>query len=130
MLAANAGTYEDEYISLHIRCNQCYRPQVRCIPRDANDLFLVLACDGVWDVMTSQSAAEYINKSVSDNGFANVPTSEKLTMTCYGLLLECLKRGSEDNMTALVIPTYPNANAVNLSERQCLDNSQVRRQLW
>ena len=103
---------------------------MRCIPRDANDLFLVLACDGVWDVMTSQSAAEYISKSVLDNGFANAPTSEKLTMTCYGLLLECLKRGSEDNMTALVIPTNPNASTMNLSKRQCLDNSQVRRQLW
>ena len=114
----------------HIPWNECHRPQVRCIPREANDFFLVLACDGVWDVMTSQSVAEHISKSVLENGFASAPTSEKLTMTCYSLLLECLKRGSEDNMTALVIPTNQNASNMHLSKRQHLENSQVRRQLW
>ena len=89
----------------------------------------MLACDGVWDVMTSQSAAEYIGQSVLESDF--VVTSDKLTMVCYDLLLECLKRGSEDNMTVLIIPANADATRASKSMGQKEANtSKVRRQLW
>ena len=88
-----------------------------------------MACDGVWDVMTSQSAAEYIGQSVLESGF--VSTSDKLTMVCYDLLLECLKRGSEDNMTVLIIPTNADVTSkAKIEDAKEAKDSQVRRQLW
>ena len=102
---------------------------MRCIPRTSDDQFLVLACDGVWDVMTSQAAAEYIGQSVLESDF--VATSDKLTMVGYDLLLECLKRGSEDNMTVLIIPANADAiRATKSMDGKEVKASKVRRQLW
>jgi len=38
----------------------CSTPDVRILPRGASDEFLVLACDGVWDVLSSQKVVDLI----------------------------------------------------------------------
>ena len=36
-------------------------PEVRIVPRQANDEFIVLACDGIWDCMTSEDCVWYMH---------------------------------------------------------------------
>lgn len=33
-------------------------PEVRSVARQANDDFIILACDGIWDCLTSEQCAE------------------------------------------------------------------------
>uniref|UniRef100_A0A7S2U5T7 protein-serine/threonine phosphatase n=2 Tax=Attheya septentrionalis TaxID=420275 RepID=A0A7S2U5T7_9STRA len=72
-------------------------PDIIVNSRDATlDEFIVLACDGIWDVATNQecvkSVADIFNEGESDLGLI----SEEV-------LDECLIRGSKDNMTTLVV---------------------------
>ena len=33
-------------------------PEVRSVARQANDDFIILACDGIWDCLTSEQCAD------------------------------------------------------------------------
>lgn len=59
---------------------------------EAND-YLILACDGVWDVVTDEEAVEIVRKE----DHPNCLTKAKV------LLLEAKKKGSTDNLTVMVI---------------------------
>jgi protein phosphatase 2C family protein 2/3 len=59
------------------------------------DEMLILACDGIWDVLTSQQAVTLVRSHLL-RGFS--PTE------CADMLVgEALRRGSEDNCSAIVI---------------------------
>ena len=61
--------------------------------------FLVLACDGVWDVMTNIAVVDFLRREL-----AGQETSEDaLDQACHKLLLECLRLESEDNMTVVLL---------------------------
>jgi protein phosphatase 1L len=65
----------------------------RHIQRD--DEFLVLATDGVWDVLSSQDSCDIV-KSVLSAGGSPADAARKLTNAAY-------ERGSMDNITSLVV---------------------------
>lgn len=73
---------------------------ITCFPdifvkiRESSDDYLILACDGLWDVMTSQEAIEYLR------GAEKVCTSLK-ELTSY-IVDESLYRGSKDNISVIV----------------------------
>ncbi|TKW05256.1 hypothetical protein SEVIR_7G164300v4 [Setaria viridis] len=71
-------------------------PEVRTehITHDAQ--FLILACDGIWDCMTSQQAVDYVRIYLAANA--------GLTFICESLLDHCvaLPRG-RDNMTVMLV---------------------------
>lgn len=76
-------------------------PEIVYLPRDYNqEAFIILACDGVWDVMTNQEAVELIAKCLFKD-------KQSPAQACDALLAECLERGSEDNMSAMVIKLNP-----------------------
>lgn len=55
----------------------------RCFDRDA---FLVLACDGIWDVMTSQDVVDFMGRSLGYTGKMFVlcrPTEYRLIGTIF-----------------------------------------------
>ena len=58
--------------------------------------FLVLACDGIWDVMSNEEAAKYVLDTVHSG-------CEDIVELAKDIVDECLTRGSRDNMTALVV---------------------------
>ena len=71
-------------------------PDVTCHPRKLEiPQCLVLACDGIWDVMSNMECHKYIEhmckKSVDDTG-----------LIAEEVLDTCLKKGSSDNMTILI----------------------------
>ena len=59
------------------------------------DHFLVLACDGLWDVFPYQDASDYV---LSQLLLTNDPGQ-----AARSLVEEALRKGSIDNITALVI---------------------------
>lgn len=57
--------------------------------------FLIIACDGLWDVIEDQGAIDFVKKKIEEG---NNPT------TIAELLVnEALAEGSQDNVTVLVI---------------------------
>ena len=50
-------------------------PDVRIEPIDPQTQFVVLACDGIWDVKTSQECVDFIHTRVYKNNF-----SQRITM--------------------------------------------------
>ena len=76
-------------------------PEVRVHHRNHSiDSYLVLACDGIWDVMSNEDVAEFIQHQVS----LRASKSESvLTEVADALLNECLGRGSKDNMSVTIV---------------------------
>jgi serine/threonine protein phosphatase PrpC len=72
-------------------------PDILLYPRDlCGDEFIVLACDGVWDVATNDMCCEYIQKLLFDG-------ETDLGNICEEALDTCLERNSRDNMTLMII---------------------------
>lgn len=63
-------------------------------PRDTSAAFVVLACDGIWDVMTNEDMATFVAQRASSNKLEDIAAS---------LLDECLHRRSTDNMSVYII---------------------------
>jgi serine/threonine protein phosphatase PrpC len=75
------------------------KPEILVYPTDAtvdDDEFILICCDGVWDVMTSQDAVDYVHK-VMEEGATDLGVALEM------LLERCLELGSLDNMTAAII---------------------------
>ncbi|KAL6060122.1 protein-serine/threonine phosphatase [Balamuthia mandrillaris] len=67
---------------------------VQQIELTANDQFLVLACDGLWDVMDHQVVADFVLSSLREKDDPQAASQE--------LVEEAYRRGSTDNITAVV----------------------------
>jgi len=61
------------------------------------DDFLFLACDGIYegDVFTRESVIKYISDQLNQ--------TDDLAVICANVLDECLRRGSRDNMSAMIV---------------------------
>ena len=74
-------------------------------------MYLVLACDGVWDVMSNDDAGSFVAAKAAelagwtDEGVVEGSKIEDGLLARVGdeLLRECLDRGSEDNMSVLIV---------------------------
>lgn len=78
------------------------QPDVRKISLSPEDRFFLLACDGVWDVMSNQQAVDFISKQLEDGA--------KPADAACALLDACLAPDPKeargvgcDNMTAIVV---------------------------
>jgi serine/threonine protein phosphatase PrpC len=59
------------------------------------DDFLILACDGLWDVFANQDAADFLKISMQTFGNPEKAVSD--------LVNEAIKLGSMDNVSVLVV---------------------------
>jgi len=59
------------------------------------DEFLVLACDGVWDVMSDEEICSFIGHRMKIH--------ENLETICNEVIDTCLYKGSRDNMSIIII---------------------------
>ena len=71
-------------------------PEIRVQERSDADAFLVLACDGVWDVMSNSDVGDFLLARTGDG-------IEALDELAESLIQECLARGSRDNMSAIIV---------------------------
>ena len=77
-------------------------PEVEIHERDADrDLYLILACDGVWDVMDSQEVASFVYEKAQASAQADEP--DVLPRVGDMLLQACLDKGSKDNMSVVIV---------------------------
>jgi len=63
--------------------------------RKGDEEYIVLACDGIWDVQSCENVREFI----TDHLKAGVKPSE----ICERLIDHCLNRDSKDNMTVIIV---------------------------
>lgn len=89
-------------------------PDVRVVDIEKEDLFLVVACDGVWDILTNDGIVDFVSKSFIASSKGSVK-DESLTLknTVEQVFNHCLcddpmtdgKGG--DNMTAVIVCLKP-----------------------
>ncbi len=78
-----------------------HRPDLFRYKLDKNDKFFVLACDGLWDVMTNADVVNFILLNCYDSTTKNRINKE---MNIAKKLAEyALKKGSTDNITIIVV---------------------------
>lgn len=78
----------------------CCIPEVKVHQRDNDrDQYLILACDGVWDVMSNDDVGQFVVEQMD-----KAPDAVDVLPRVADLLLnECLNRGSTDNMTCIIV---------------------------
>merc|ERR1712203_693458 len=80
-------------------------PEFYMKKRDSDkDEFLVLACDGVWDVMTNEDICSFVS--------ARMHVTDNLEQIANEVIDTCLHKGSRDNMSIIII-AFPGAPKVD-----------------
>jgi len=90
-------------------------PDVHVYPRATRDEIVLMACDGVWDVLTDEEVAACLQGELEGTG---EPTPEALAAACDVLVRKCLH--SRDNVTAIAIRT-PGRRAEGDAQRKLWD---------
>lgn len=108
------------------------RQAVICTPetvvrerRGNEDMYLVLACDGIWDVMSNDEVGLFVSRRVDEycvNGLLDSEEEESLGSSAEVLarvgddLLDlCLKKGTRDNCSVLIV----SLTALELGDEAC-----------
>lgn len=74
-------------------------PEVLKMRLTEEDEFLIIGCDGIWDVFRSQNAVDFARRKLQEH---NDPTT-----CCKELVDEALKRKTGDNVAAVVVCFHP-----------------------
>jgi serine/threonine protein phosphatase PrpC len=74
-------------------------PEVITAPRDPErDRILIVACDGIWDVVSNQECLDIVDTLIVQEGETD------MGLICEEVMATCLKqKGSRDNMTIIVV---------------------------
>lgn len=97
------GDYEYKNVEGRGPCEQLVSPEPEVFVKDRdeeNDEFLVLACDGVWDVMSNEDVCDYIRSRLA--------ITDDLEAITNQVIDTCLYKGSRDNMS-IVLVLFPAA---------------------
>jgi len=70
-------------------------PEITVQAREPNDEFLVLACDGIWDVMNNDELCDYVRHQLTIH--------PNLETVCSSIIDTCLHKGSKDNMSVVLV---------------------------
>lgn len=68
-------------------------PHVAVLELEPGDDYLVLACDGVWDVVKDEEAIAFLKEK----------QEAPAVQLAKALAVEALKRGSQDNISVIVV---------------------------
>ncbi|KAL5008548.1 hypothetical protein ScPMuIL_014129 [Solemya velum] len=112
------GDFEYKNVEGMGPCEQLVSPEPEIFlePRSEDDEFLVLACDGIWDVMSNDELCDFVR--------SRMLVSPSLEFVCNQVVDTCLYKGSRDNMS-IVIVNFPGAPKVSdeaVKKEQELDN--------
>jgi len=85
------------------------------------DEFLILACDGIWDVMTNEDICEFVS--------ARMKVTDDLEAVANEVIDTCLYKGSRDNMSIIIIafPSAPKPDPAAIREEEELNARLVKR---
>lgn len=100
-------------------------PEIIVQQRAADDEFIILACDGIWDVMSSQEVVDKVGDMLRNGRPPEPPPAEQgsgegeapppprpqrpwdLGAVCEALIDHCLRLGSRDNMSVIIVLLDP-----------------------
>ena len=95
-------------------------PEIRtyhrtAVTNDKKPMFLLLACDGVFDVMSNDEVVSFVSKQLGivDSNHERIDASD-LSKTCDALLKHALQLGADDNLSVLIVSLLP-ANGADVS---------------
>ena len=100
------------------------QPEVMIIPRARDDECLVLASDGLWDVMTNEEACEVARRRIllwhKKNGpITNLNRGQGADPAAHAaaeyLSMLALQKGSKDNISVIVVDLKPQRKFKNKS---------------
>lgn len=82
---------------------------------DCQAAFVVLACDGIWDVMSNEELATYVH--------GRMHVTDDLSEIANSVLDMCLYKGSKDNMSLIIIALKgaPTPNIESKAKDEALD---------
>ncbi|BFZ12061.1 hypothetical protein BsWGS_15100 [Bradybaena similaris] len=91
------GDFEYKNVEGKGPCEQLVspEPEVFVEERNPDDQFLVLACDGIWDVMSNDELCAFIEHRMK--------ITSSLEEVCNQVVDTCLLKGSRDNMSIVLI---------------------------
>lgn len=105
------GDFEFKKDQLRGPCEQLVspEPEVTVITRKPDDEFLILACDGIWDVMNNDDLCEFVRYKLM--------IEPNLQRICSSVLDVCLHKGSRDNMSIIIV-VFEHGPKVSESEQE------------
>lgn len=92
------GDFEYKNVQDRGQCEQLVSPEPEIFidRRDhEQDEFIVLACDGIWDVLSNEELCDLIRNRMS--------ITSDLEAVCNCVLDTCLSKGSRDNMSIIIV---------------------------
>jgi len=100
------GDYEYKNVAGKAACEQLVspEPEVYVEKRQPDDEFLVIACDGVWDVFTNADLCAFVR--------SRLRVTDKLDDVANQILDTCFYKGSKDNMSTVIV-LFPGAPKVD-----------------
>lgn len=78
-------------------------PEVSIVPRTADDTLIILATDGLWDVISDQEACTLAMKCLDRAQQKGATEADAARLTATVLIRAAMDRGSRDNITVVVI---------------------------
>jgi len=85
---AVSRAFGDSELGQWVRADDPYLNQT---PLTSNDTHLILACDGLWDVVSDQEACDIVSHQSNAQDM------------CYMLLRIALEKGTTDNVSIVVV---------------------------
>lgn len=101
------GDYEYKQVAGRGPCEQLVspEPEITVQERDPKlDEFLILACDGVWDVMNNDNLCEFV--------LYQLTIQPDLELVASSIIDTCLAKGSKDNMSVVLV-VFPGAPGIS-----------------
>lgn len=90
------------------RCGITAEPEVREVVRTAADEFLIIASDGLWDVMSNQEAVDLVNRCVERCKVKAASRHTAMRVAAKVLAKQAVHKGSTDNVSVVVVDLAQN----------------------
>ncbi|KAJ4905200.1 putative protein phosphatase 2C 49 [Raphanus sativus] len=86
-------------------------PEIKQISLTEEDEFLVMGCDGIWDVLTSQEAVSIVKRGLNRH--------DDPARCARELVMEALRLNTFDNLTAVVVSFATTVVPLEKKKKQC-----------
>lgn len=70
-------------------------PELKLVTLTQEDEFLIIGCDGIWDVFSNQNAVDFVRRRLQMHN--------DVKLCCKEVVEEAIKRGAMDNLTVVIV---------------------------
>jgi serine/threonine protein phosphatase PrpC len=80
-----------------------HKPEIFTYSLKKSDKFMILACDGLWDVISNQEAVDFVLSQLENYDKLNIMTGYSKKNIAYQLASYAINKGSFDNVSIIVV---------------------------